>query len=1408
MVYIFNNHGLRRIQYLSTFGAIKANSFKFNDDIFLIITNSVSRSTTYLWVGQFFVEWKQFNQFEKNHKSSVEIVENQPLFFAINTRSILVYKLHPAEYEILSKFRFKNRLSKILSYQVVKSDDFTFLFLSAMNSFNKSEIYFIPFSVYYLKTEEPNNSESYSNQYNEQVFNCFTATFEYLKHQKQIVDEVWNITQKIFEQKMYYRRMTPTETESKLEYNSKKTVPDNVQKYSLPSNFENIEDEIKLAMQKVQILPQISQKILFRGTLRAEIINVNFLETQNLNDKKWNSSKWFFNNRTQKIPIIYPNHVIVTRNLDILDDKVSSRMSTENGPKYSNSITVNSLIANNIQVKRINDIDFGNMCFNNNKDKIVNQKEFTKIEAETLNLDEPKANNLFYQINNLDNSEDRIELENLYVENINKMEWKNFTNSLLLKNVHNVIRGNVKINSNMVIKKLLLNSLHDIDVNKILTSSTDQTISSDFQLFNVNVDNIISDNINGIDFSQQIATSGSDRIVKGPVSVKKITVLGTLNLAQEIRVDENLINDHDFYQFYKGDVKIIGNVLINNLNIDQSCSVYHKNKKINLSLADRYWMKNTEQIIHFGLSFKNISTAFLNTFTINGASLDLYVKSTDSKVHFRNLIIQKLVVHGNFSTNLTIQDISYVNKLLKETVKKTGTFLIGGHKVYANTLKIDRLNSNFINSEKINNSTNFHNFDNVNVPGHYTTVIIKKNMYVHEDNKAYIQHVNDVNLKDLFTNTLYKNQNFSLDYFYAKNLSTNGVIFNNLNDVNVEEILINATDLYDKENVHKMIFKGNIKMHNTSAKIMNSVTVNEYFSQVVFLNSKYTLDTSIKFLEKPIIKSMYANTINDIKIKDIEQNYLSRSKMQAIRSIYDFNKIVGKQIISSALNEISVNNLISKQNDKIYVNGTLYINKIHTNNHITSSTFNCDIQNAANILRRPKFRNWPHITASSINLVENTGIFSDITFYEIHKTIVRPIIGVAILDHLEVTNIELSKPLINDINFIDIFEDTVTKHGHNQIITGKKTFKMLFAPNAKLLTNGIIDSVNNIDILDLNMSLISKHNSNNLIIHGNKVFNNRLYMKNVETSLPVQTVKPNNLVTFSNADSLPNSHFTNLTIINNLDFDTFNNIAFEIITKNRLLINSQDVQYVLGSVIFDHVSIFENSYISSINELKVDEMVVDEGIQNITGYKRFTEPTKITRNLNVHLLNGYDITKSYESAARLGDRPIKLANNIIFEKSTELSKDLAVPKINNIDIKYLNNLLNSNELFTEIRNAIISSKLRELSEELRVLYADHKEYLYIEKIYSLGISVPNSMNAHVIQIENNTQLNIVGQKMGSECGLPSECFCPAQYSLQISPYFSYEIILSGESQRVFGFYKDGFSANLVTKSISKSHTCR
>ena len=214
-----------------------------------------------------------------------------------------------------------------------------------------------------------------------------------------------------------------------------------------------------------------------------------------------------------------------------------------------------NLVAQNIYVKRINNIPFEKMCTGNGQ-KVVGKKTLQNISVENISatyMNEVRKyflmcvyfmlicvlqrttedvlhylqNNVHYNFYNLQS----LNMKNFNFDIINGIYWRDFSYSLFNTKGNSEINGKyfniilclininfsgtVIIHSNVKINNLITKKLSNIKVDQIMTTSTAQNISSDMQLMNVHVENIITNDINGLSFKKHVATYYDNNFVTG-----------------------------------------------------------------------------------------------------------------------------------------------------------------------------------------------------------------------------------------------------------------------------------------------------------------------------------------------------------------------------------------------------------------------------------------------------------------------------------------------------------------------------------------------------------------------------------------------------------------------------------------------------------------------------------------------------------------------------------------------------------------------------------------------------------------------------------------------------------------------------------------------------------------------------
>lgn len=98
--------------------------------------------------------------------------------------------------------------------------------------------------------------------------------------------------------------------------------------------------------------------------------------------------------------------------------------------------------------------------------------------------------------------------------------------------------------------------------------------------------------------------------------------------------------------------------------------------------------------------------------------------------------------------------------------------------------------------------------------------------------------------------------------------------------------------------------------------------------------------------------------------------------------------------------------------------------------------------------------------------------------------------------------------------------------------------------------------------------------------------------------------------------------------------------------------------------------------------------------------------------------------------------------------------------------------------------------------------------MYLEKSDSFQVSIPNTIRASTVTSKEYVLIHIIGENNGDYCSLPSECKCPIQHTIGISPEKSVNDFPNKGSQRIFSYDDTSMIVHFITNSVSRSSQCR
>lgn len=101
-----------------------------------------------------------------------------------------------------------------------------------------------------------------------------------------------------------------------------------------------------------------------------------------------------------------------------------------------------------------------------------------------------------------------------------------------------------------------------------------------------------------------------------------------------------------------------------------------------------------------------------------------------------------------------------------------------------------------------------------------------------------------------------------------------------------------------------------------------------------------------------------------------------------------------------------------------------------------------------------------------------------------------------------------------------------------------------------------------------------------------------------------------------------------------------------------------------------------------------------------------------------------------------------------------------------------------------------------------------KEFIYLEESNDLEIPAKTAVSATTLKTRDYVHIYLIEEESGEHCGLPSNCKCPFQNTVIVSPELSVTKLSERGSQRIFSYDDEHMTVHFLTNSISVSPNCR
>ncbi|XP_017785532.1 PREDICTED: uncharacterized protein LOC108568764 [Nicrophorus vespilloides] len=1389
-VYEFNDDKLRKVQVLPPANPKQSIAFQSQSQQFVFIFDHSDKSIAYLWKNEELVRYEIFENIPDVRKVINESSKSIPLIFVANKHTVYVYTVDDS-IELLNSRTFPDM--EIVELSLIEN---SLVIFASENSSLKEII--IPFDL--------RLSEIVSQVATTDILgSCLNELGEALK----INDE--EIAHTII---------------LKYDENQNKSVLGaSNQEITKMDDFEGIVENLERRLNELEstfstLLQEnlvIEGKLIIEGNLLVRNLEATNIMTKHLNGMNWTPDQWLSYSKNQGI-----SGDVKIINLTVINAEVNHPNSIFNdmlllsGNQKLKGGKLRNLKAGNVTVAEVNGIQMGDIYLRSHPVVIKGNKTFPELHVDELKTEminkrnvsdviklfgDPKAVNYEFA--------SKLTIDDLIVEKVNNVDWKEFESSAFRIGRDQTIRGNLTI-ARVKTHDLSAKRLAGIEINNLFTVNTPQTIHSTLHFRNIQVPNVITDKVNGLNLKEEVATFGNNTI-KSPITIKNIEITKYLHLNQSIDKSSNYYMDNPSisknkkdFQIYSGKVTIMGDVYLKNLNLE-TAKLHVAGNEFNKDQFQQYWLKNTTQEIPVrfealqGITAPHLSTEFLNTVPIRNYMVNDAEENGPTKYIFENA-----TVTGNIIIDYNFQHTPDLLALSEKAVKLEGTYEIQGKKVFADRIQVDDLKVDQINDLNIANLPSAIN-------PQITGTKIFNNMIVSGDvncKNLLTNKLNDATMDQLFGRMLFTDVPTTKDNLNFYNATADNLYATNINNKLFNEYVVQVNQIYVMDTMNRVIVKGNSTLKNVNQVVsINNINVIEKFENGRKSN---VLKGNVTFDGRIHVKNLYLVNVNGINFENLLPRLYYRHWPQNVTARHSFGVVTTQNIITPRINDIYISQLFdvsSLEPQTLRVQHGLQITSPKFLKSLYANFGLCDFSNAIWSITNIPTRFWNSIQINGeTTIYDGDSKIMDLLNNAVMKNKPATITAPVHFNHISTENLFTAKPL-NGVELKDIFEDAVMNSipYTDQVITGHKEFISLKSGGATVFGNAQIPIVNSLEINKINSSILRDFKTP---VRGRKTFFGGLQAKSLYSKL-VSGILPDNIVTLSDLRIIPNASFDSLEIINDFNVSIVQKQNFNKFLDDRLLVNSEEDQVVSAIYFLEEIQLNGPTRIVAINDILLEDVVFDEGSQVITGPKTLMTNLFLHGDVLVDKVNGFRLEDMHRLSIKLSEAT-DISGNLRFDGYSEINANVAAQSINGVPIDALKEMLETQN--PQIRADIVQDTVAKIQhvvdENIEIIKRLPDQYLYLERSDKLQIDLANAVDAQPLKNEDSVMMHIKSEEPGNKCGLPEACLCSGQHTMQITPGYSKNVIENKYGQRVFSYRNEVIFVHVMTNSVSSGEDCR
>lgn len=800
----------------------------------------------------------------------------------------------------------------------------------------------------------------------------------------------------------------------------------------------------------------------------------------------------------------------------------------------------------------------------------------------------------------------------------------------------------------------------------------------------------------------------------------------------------------DLSQIYNGQVVIRGSLVVKELKmLSTKTRIVVNDKDVPLNITGNYFMRNVKQEVqaeNFVMKNQQIRTASIVAGHLNEHPANKFIMLDGTNAEgFTNLRFENAVIAKDLKGHRD-NFPSLLFHLNQTTISRRGPpGIIFGSVNFREKLTVRQMSVGAINEHHVKDLIHA-NRKQIVVTAAKTVGSLELSR-ISVDEAFGTTNFNDGNLQAFATAVTRIDQPIELEAlkvqtFEAKKLSTLFFEDHQLNEFleNLEKELKLEGGTAVKRNVK--IF-GNVDFQsNIFIDTINQRTqFNEFVNLMVPRNADNAEVGGRKTFQRVIASHLKTKLVQQFPMHRLLYQSLSRGEEQKIAGEFFAKSLQVKHLRTKMLNAMMWDQLVDKTRLESPLRANLNVAELEVKD-LESKSSSFDLSKMLELAQFPKRVRWEAIAVEKfvefpLNAVS---LLDRIVMSAVRKSGSQTIAGSVLIntEKLYIKQLLQHNGQViakgNPVDLHALFFDSVKKESKGlQIVGGLKTFlSPIYIVDLKVADGAYFHSkeINNVDILNLNRTILRPGD----VIRKAKKFT-KLHADVIELKGLLNGIAPGAVVRIGHR--LPTLHIKNLEVITLKTF-TFDDYSFGHFLKNRMRLFYGSEQDVNGLLTFNALNLLNDTVISSINGVSIDDAIFHNSNQwhDIVGHKTVLGNITVIGPATIRNINSVDFEDFLRSSK------LRHQNQVfdVLELSSITAKQGLTAK-SSINGHHIEDLLHADAhtpKLNDLRSSMsqVEDEINELNLGKRERTAKQHRLLYIDYDPDVQIAYKGSPKVH------------------------------------------------------------------------------